>query len=153
MKAVSPIVAVAFLVGVTLVVGGMVASFVTTVINTQQEQVAFAQLCSDAKVILQNGVYDASSDNLTLIVYNYGGVDLAFTPEVQYYDTSKHPNNQLLEIFPLFSIGKNEIKTVNLVSVEDDIENVRIRSAKCDPPCYQCPGAQDILLAANIRGL
>lgn len=150
-KAVSPIIAVLLLIGITLAIGGLVASFVTTIVNNQQAQSLTAQQCSDAKVILQNGIYDAASDNLTIIVYNYGGVNLAFRPTVQYSNPSLH--SQLVQTFPTFSIAAGAIQTVPLANVQSDIDHVTIQSVACNPPCLRCPGAQDILLSTNIRGL
>lgn len=155
-KAISPIIAVVLLIGVVLVIGGVVASFVTQIVNNQQDQAIVAQRClgeNGAKVILQNAIYNPTSDNLTLIVYNYGNVNLAFIPTVEYYDTSKHAGSQLLEAFSSFAVNAGSIQTITLHGVEDDITKVTIQSATCDPPCYRCPGAQDTLLSTNIRGL
>jgi len=131
------------LIAFTLVVGGILAAWVSQFTVTQRAQV---QRCIDARVILQRGSYDATSKNLTLVVNNYGNVDLTFVPIIlQGGSTSKLTDK--------IYVAAGSIVTHNLTSIELTLEQVTIQSTDCDPPCYKCLGAQDLLLNTDIRGL
>lgn len=149
LKAISPLVAVIMLIAFTLIVGGILASWATQFAETQRTTV---QRCLDARVILQNGIYEPDSKNLTLVIYNYGEVDLAFTPIIRYSNLTRHADSVILRD-EVIKVPAGEIETTTITNVADDLEQVTIQSTECEPPCYKCPGAQDSLLDINIRGL
>jgi flagellin-like protein len=150
MKAISPLVAVIMLIAFTLIVGGILASWATQFAETQR---ATVQRCMDARVILQNGIYDSATKNLTLVVYNYGDVDLEFIPIIQYSNLSRHPSGTVNLMDERISSSAGTVVTHTLQNIDDDLEQITIQSTDCTPPCYKCPGAQDTLLNINIRGL
>lgn len=149
MKAISPLVAVIMLIAFTLIVGGILASWATQFAETQR---ATVQRCMDARVILQNGIYNSATKNLTLVIYNYGEVDLAFVPIVQYSNTTRHPAG-IVKRDEIIESTSGSVMTFTMSDIDDDLEQLTIQSTDCTPPCYKCPGAQDTLLNINIRGL
>jgi hypothetical protein len=98
-------------------------------------------------VILQNGVFNSSGNTLTLVVYNYGKIDLDFRPIVTYINGSTYVFNKTV------NSSAGEIISETLNGVTADLEQITIQSVECTAPCYYCPGAQDLLLSNNIRGL
>jgi flagellin-like protein len=142
-KGISPLVAVIMLIAFTLIVGGILAAWVSQFTQTQR---AYTQRCVNARVIIQNGIYDSASKNLTLVIYNYGNVDLAFTTILQY-------PNRTITSDDVISSPSESIVTYTIPNVEPDLEQISIRSVDCEPPCYKCIGAQDILLNTDIKGM
>ncbi len=142
-KGISPLVAVIMLIAFTLITGGILAAWVSQFTQTQR---AYAQRCTNARVVIQSGTYDSSSKNLTLVLYNYGDVDLRFRAVLKYYNRSVTSDVTV-------DSPSESIVTYVIPNVEPDLEQVSIESIDCEPPCYKCVGAQDILLNTDIRGL
>ena len=143
MKGISPLVAVIMLIAFTLVIGGILAAWVSQYTTGQRTQV---QRCIDARVILQRGSYDADTKELTIVVNNYGNVDLSFAPIIlQGGETTK--------LDDLIPVEKGSVVTYVIPDVEPTLEQITIQSTDCEPPCYKCLGAQDLLLDTDIRGL
>ncbi len=147
-KGISPLVAVIMLIAFTLIIAGILAGWATQFTQSQRTS---AQRCVDARIILQSGVYANSSEsisNLTLTVYNYGSVDLSLKPIVKYV------NGSIVTFNDTISVNAGEIVTHVLTGIDGaNFEQVTVQSVECTPPCYYCPGAQDLLLDTNIRGL
>jgi len=142
-KGISPLVATIMLIAFTLVIGGILAAWVSQFTISQRTQV---QRCTDARVILQRGSYNADAGNLTLVLNNYGNVDLTFVPIIlQGGETSKLSDK--------IYVAAGSIVTYNLTEIEPTLEQVTVQSTDCEPPCYKCLGAQDLLLNTDIRGL
>jgi len=129
-----------------LIVGGILFGWVSQFARTQRSAV---QRCTNARVILQSGIYDHASKNLTLVIYNYGDVDLTFVPILQYIGTE----NVTVKTDDIIYSEAGSIVTYTIQNVNPNLEEVTIQSVDCQPPCYKCPGAQDVLLSDNIRGL
>jgi flagellin-like protein len=145
-KGISPLVAVIMLIAFTLIVGGILFGWVSQFARTQRSTV---QRCANARVILQSGVYDSASKNLTLVIYNYGDVDLSFVPILQYTGTE----NVAVKTNDVIYSESGSVVTYTIQNVDPNLEEVTIQSVDCQPPCYKCPGAQDVLLSNDIRGL
>lgn len=149
MKGISPLVAVIMLIAFTLIVAGILAGFVTQLTETQR---ASAEHCVDARVLLKKGTYTAADDSLKLTIYNYGKVPLRLQALLTYSNETLHPQGTYIhnETFDV-SNGKIELFTIN--GVKDDLIEVTVKSVKCDPPCYECPAAQDFLKYTDIKGI
>jgi flagellin-like protein len=143
LKGISPLVAVIMLIAFTLVIGGILAAWVSQFTIGQRTMV---QRCTGAMVILQRGSYDSGAKNLTLVINNYGNVDLAFVPIIL-------QSGATTKLADKIYVAAGSIVTYNLTGIESTLEQVTIQSMDCDPPCYKCLGAQDLLLNTDIRGL
>ena len=155
MKAISPLVAVVMLIAFTLIVAGMLATFVTQMTETQTRA---AKVCADARVLLKKAVFDIDADpdpvegNLTITVYNYGKANLRFKVLLSYSNETRHVGG--IATHPTnFPVDAGKIGVVSLGDVGDDLTEVTIKSMQCDPPCYECQGAQDFLPYLDIKGL
>ncbi len=143
LKGISPLVATIMLIAFTLVVGGILAAWVSQFTTTQR---TLTQRCAGASVILQRGSYNPASKNLTLVVNNYGNVDLTFVPIILQGGETRKLTDKIY-------VASGSIVTHNLTEIETTLEQVTIQSTDCEPPCYKCLGAQDLLLNTDIRGL
>jgi len=155
LKGISPLVAVIMLIAFTLIIAGIIAGFVTQFAETQQRA---TQYCLDARVLLQRGIWRETSNtpyktgNLTLTIYNYGKMPLNFQVLLRYSNTTRHPKG--IEIYnQTFNVSDGEIEIAVLQNVSDDLQDVTVKSTRCDPPCYECPAAQDLLRYIDIKGL
>lgn len=159
-KGISPLVATIMLIAFTLIISGMLASFVTQLTRTQQ---IATQICMDARVLLDRGVWFQSSGdpmegNLTLVVNNYGKVPLNFQTILTYSDETLH-GVQLTRPYMengskrFFPISSETYTTITLQNVTKDLVEVTLQSTRCNPPCYECPAAQDFLRYIDIKGI
>jgi len=149
MKGISPLVAVIMLIAFTLIVAGILAGWATQFAQTQRRSVEF---CVDARVLLQRGTFVQTGTDtfgepvgdLTLVVYNYGRVDLDISTLLTYKDLNRHPAG--LEKGPAFNITAGDIQAITVNNVGDDLEEVSVQSEKC-------PGTQDFLRDVDITGI
>ena len=142
-KGISPLVAVIMLIAFTLIIGGILAAWVSQFTQTQRAQ---SQRCSGAGVIIQSGTYDPASKNLTLVISNYGNVDLRFRAVLKYINRTVNSNVTV-------DAPHDNFVTFVIPNVDKDLEQVSIQPVECEPPCYKCLGAQDMMLNTNIRGM
>jgi len=151
-KGISPLVAVVMLIAFTLIVAGMLATFVTQMTETQTRA---AKVCTDARVLLKKAVWTNVSvpdGNLTLTVYNYGKTNLRFKALLSYSNETRHAGG-VASHDKTFPVDAGRIEVVTLEGVSDDLTEVTIKSMQCDAPCYECQGAQDFLPYIDIKGL
>jgi len=152
-KGISPLVATIMLIAFTLIIAGIISAFVVNFTETQQVQI---KSCVEARILLQRAIYDPVSHNLTLTIYNYGRVDLRFQAILQYNNETLHKTNATQIYGTTMDVsaasGKN-IQIFELENIDNDLDSVTIKSARCDKPCSECPGAQDFLRYTDIRGL
>lgn len=142
LRGISPLVAVIMLIAFTLIVAGILAGWATQFAQTQRRTV---ETCIDARVLLQRGNYDRNSQNLTLVVYNYGRVPLELFTLLTYKDMKLHPTGT--ESFPeRLNVSAGSIAAFIIPEVTPDLSEVMIQSE-------QCPGVQDILRDIDITGL
>ncbi len=153
-KAISPLVAVVMLIAFTLIVAGILATFVTQMTQTQTRA---AEVCTDASVRLEKASYDKDAGagpagNLTLTVYNTGKTNLRFKVLLTYSNETRHIGG--IASHPhTFPVDAGKIAVEALDNVTDDLVEVTIQSMQCDPPCYECQGAQDFVPYMDIKGL
>lgn len=144
-KGISPLIATIMLIAFTLIVAGILSGWATQFATTQR---TIAQRCSEARIILQNGVYDSANQTLMLVLYNYGKVNMNFRPIVTYINGSTFAFSDRT-----INTTAGEIVSDILTGISPNLEQITVQSVECVPPCYYCPGAQDLLLNTNIRGL
>jgi flagellin-like protein len=154
MRGISPLVAVIMLIAFTLIIAGMLATFVTQMTETQTKA---AKVCVDARVLLKKALFtdygNASQEgNLTLTVYNYGKTNLRFKVLLSYSDETRHIGG-IATHDTTFPVDAGKIHVVDLTHVGDDLTEVTVKSMQCDPPCYECQGAQDFRPYIDIKGL
>jgi len=149
-KGISPLVATIMLIAFTLIIAGIISAFVVNFTETQQTQI---KSCVDAKVLLQRATYDTTLRNLTLTIYNYGRVDLRFQAILSYSNTTVHKTNATQIYNGTVDVAAGKIVVFDVQDVETDLDTVTIKSARCDKPCSECPGAQDFLRYTDIKGL
>ncbi len=145
MKGVSPLIATIMLISFTLLVGSIMIGWVNQYATTQRTGF---QRCQNARVLLQGASYDPSSKNLTMVIYNYGDVSLSFVPFLKYYNSAG-----VTKLTDRIAVASGAVTVYNLTEVENTLEEVTIQSTDCDPPCYKCTSAQDMLLSTDIKGL
>lgn len=136
-KGISPLVAVIMLIAFTMVVAGILASWATQFATTQREQI---QTCSEARILLQKGLYNNATQTLDILILNDGGVPLSgFTALLT------RTNESVSSYLRNMTIAVGSIETFS-INVSRDIKQVVVRSD-------ECRGAQDMLLKYNINGL
>ncbi len=141
LKGISPLVAVIMLIAFTMVVAGILASWASQFALTQRQQI---QLCSEAFIFIQSGVYDNSSTppELNLMVWNNGDVDLTGFDIIVTYDNDSLPNKYSKNV----NITAGDIKILTVAGAPINIKSVDVVS-------NECKGARDMLLKYNIKGL
>jgi flagellin-like protein len=141
-KGISPLVAVIMLIAFTLIVAGILAGWATQFAQTQRRAV---EHCVNARVLLMKGVYDSPAQTLSLVLYNFGEVDLELTTLLSYANTSLHPD--IIETYSSkLNVTSGSTKTYVLQNVSTDLTDVTVRSNRC-------PGTQDLLTSGDITGL
>jgi flagellin-like protein len=149
LKGVSPLVATIMLIAFTMIIAGIISLFATNLVQSTQTQI---KTCSDAKAILYRAVYNTTSDDLTLTINNYGKVNLRFRAELAYSNSNLHPGG-LAKVNATSDVAAGQIGVWTLGNVTDDLTSVTIISTSCDAPCAECPGAQDVLMHNDIKGI
>ncbi len=120
-KGVSPLVATIVLIGITLVIAALIATFVqTTVIR----QLTITSECTQAKGYIERGSYDDNTQNLTLYVVNNGRINLTFNSFVAFLNGSVQSGGQ----FPS-PAGQTISHIIN--DIDNDIQHVQIQSVQC----------------------
>ncbi len=137
-KGLSPLVAVIVLIGITLIVAGIVATYTQQLTQRQFSTVAE---CSQGKVIIQGATYNDATDTLNLFVYNYGRINLTFNTLLTKLDGS------VTKVTTTNFAPAGEITTFTIGSVANDLREATIQSAECQ-------GAiQDLIPSTFIKGM
>ena len=138
-KAVSPLVAMVMLIGVTLLIAGILGTFATQFAVQQRQQI---QYCTGARVLLLSGAAQSVGEELsdvTLNVQNFGDVDLTFDL------LETFANGTVLRIREDIAISAGEIEQIMLDDTDLSLaEEFTIRS-------LECAGAQDLIRVEDIR--
>lgn len=142
-KGVSPLIATIMLISFTLLIGAIMIGWINQ--YTMGQRTSF-QRCQDARVLLQRGTYNATEKNLTVVINNFGDVDLTFVPILL-------QSGQTVKRDDLIYVAAGGITVYTIDEVEPTLEEVTIQSTDCDPPCYKCISAQDLLVSNDIKGL
>jgi flagellin-like protein len=142
-KGVSPLIATIMLISFTLLVGAIMVGWVNQYATGQRTSF---QRCQNAKVLLQRGSYDSGAKNLTLVINNYGNVDLAFVPIIL-------QSGATTKLADKIYVAAGGVTVYNITDIEPTLEEITIQSVDCDPPCYRCVSAQDLLVSTDIKGL
>lgn len=150
-KGISPLVATIMLIAFTLIIAGIISAFVINFTETQQIQI---QSCVDAKVRLLRAVYDPTSKNLTLTIYNDGKVDMRFKALLTYFNITLHPR-EIEEYNTTIYVGYGNVEILNVKNIDPDLSSVTVISARCeaDERCSECPAARDFIRYTDIKGL
>ncbi len=135
-KGISPLVATFLLIAFTLVIAGILAGWATQIAT--QQRIA-AEYCADAAMMIRSASYDTSTSTLTLIVENFGKVDLNFTVVYVFANGTGGSVGQI------FASPKNTLTPVNF-AISPDIEEVTIRSTRC-------PAVSDTISKRSIKNL
>jgi len=138
LKGVSPLVAVIFLIGVTLIIAGFLANWAT---QFTTNQISKTQYCLDASVIIQGATYSDVDEQLNLYVDNSGDSDLTFYILLEYTNgtIAKDPSDDREVVG-----GGFETFTIN--NVWGSLKEVTIKS-------NECQGVQDFVSSRWITGL
>lgn len=153
-RGISPLVAVIMLIAFTLIIAGMLATFVTQMTEDISKE---SKVCVDARVLLKKAAFNAykngsNEGDLILTVYNYGKTNLRFKALLSYSNESIHVGG-ISTHDTTFPVDAGKIHVANLSNVGDDLTEVTVKSMQCDPPCYECQGAQDFRPYIDIKGL
>lgn len=139
LKGISPLVAVVMLIAFTLVVAGILGSLATQFATDQRQKI---QYCTGARILILNGVYRNAAgglEDVTLNVHNFGDVDLT----VDVLETQK--NGTATKRVDGVLIKGGEIGQVTVPDL--DVQ----KSDQFTIQSKECPGAQDLLRAENLR--
>ncbi len=136
-KAISPLVAVVALIGITLIISGMLVNYATRLTTGTLTQI---KQCSDAGVIIQGARYDSSTGNLFLYVKNRGTVDLSFNVYI------KKTNGEIIQVPDIYNTTAGQLSTFTITNPGVDIDEVTVQS-------IECMGVQDFISRRFITGM
>jgi hypothetical protein len=131
------------LIVMTFLIAGIFAMWTSGITSTQRKIV---QKCVYSGAIIERGYYKESSSEIIITIHNYGEIDLAFRPTIKYYRGTTEKRKDIFMYVPAL-----DIKTFSIPNVTKDIQEVRVESIPCEEPCFQCPGADAVLLDYEIR--
>ena len=137
-KGISPLVAVIMLIAFTLIVAGILATWVTQLAQTQR---GLLEYCLDAKVIIQGARYDSGTQTLYLYIDNNGDVNLNFTTILSFSD-----NTAPMKVSTLFPVEAKKLETMTITNIPDVLQEATIQAD-------ECAGAQDLIQRRGIKGL
>jgi len=75
MKGISPIIASVLLIGITVVVGVMLSSWITHWVGTRTQEASSA-CATSTNYKIDSATFSSATSNMTIILTNYGSVDL-----------------------------------------------------------------------------
>jgi flagellin-like protein len=136
-KGISPLVAVIMLIALTLIISGILATWVTQLAQSQRNALEY---CLSSSVLIQGAKYNAGTQTLSLYVDNRGKVDLNFTIILKYSDGTITKDSTLVPV----EAGK--LGTITQTGVVNTLSEATIQSD-------ECPGAQDFVQRRSIKGL
>ena len=137
LKGVSPLVAVIFLIGITLIIAGFLANWATQFTTNKLSK---AQYCLDASVIIQGATYSSADNRLSLYVDNSGESKLTFSTLIEYQNGTITKDPVEYEVEP------GDLATFTLNNVWSSVKEVTIKSKECQ-------GVQDFISSTWITGL
>jgi flagellin-like protein len=137
-KGISPLVAVIMLIAITLIVSGILATWVTQIAQSQRGKLEY---CMDASVLIQGARYDSGTQTLYLYIDNRGNVNLNFTAILTFSDDTAP-----IKSSTLFPVEAKKLDTMTITSVPNTLREATIQSD-------ECPGAQDLIQRRGIKGL
>lgn len=140
MKGISPLIAVIMLIAFVLVVSGIFYSWVSQFTYSHREEF---QMCSKAKISLQNAYYNEDTGNITVTIYNSGDVPLNGFTVITTLGADKKPevNRNFLEK----EIQAKEIEVFPLV-YNQDTESILFQSV-------ECKNVQELIKIYDVEGL
>lgn len=137
LKGVSPLVAVIFLIGVTLIIAGFLANWATQFTSSQ---ISKTQFCLEASVIIQGATYSDAENQLNLYVDNSGESELTF------YTLLEYENGTIVRDSVEYVVSPGELETFTIDNVWDSLKEATIKSKECQ-------GVQDFVSSTWITGL
>ena len=137
-KGISPLVAVIMLIAFTMIVAGILAGWAT---RFATEQRTMLEKCVRADIMLRTAVYDTSTGNLTLMLYNAGTVPIKDFQVLVSYDENGPMIPSTWDIRTTLSANTFETFVHNLT--DSNIDYIEIRSV-------ECPGAQDLIRGFDV---
>ena len=137
-KGISPLVAVIMLIAFTMIVAGILAGWAT---RFATEQRATLEKCVRANLVIKKAIYDTSSGNVSLMLYNAGTVPLKDFQVQVTYDESGSPIPSTWNIETTLSANSFETFSHNLT--DPNVEFIEIRSVECQ-------GAYDLLRGYDL---
>ncbi|UCC91960.1 MAG: hypothetical protein JSV39_01705 [Candidatus Aenigmatarchaeota archaeon] len=140
MKGISPLIAVIMLIAFVLVVSGIFYSWVSQFTYSHREEF---QMCSKARITLQNAYYTNNTGNITVTIYNGGDVPLNGFTVITTLKGDEKPevNRNFLEK----EIQAKEIGVFPMV-YNQNTESILIQSV-------ECKNVQEIVKIYNVDGL
>ncbi len=140
MKGISPLIAVIMLIAFVLVVSGIFYSWISQFTYSHREEF---QMCSKARITLQNAYYTEGTGNITVTIYNSGDVPLNGFTVITTLKGDEKPevNRNFLEK----EIQAKEIGAFTL-AYNQDSESILFQSV-------ECKNVQEIVKIYDIGGL
>ncbi len=139
-KGFSPLVAVVMLVGFTLLVTGILGSYLT---QFAQEQRSLAQYCTGARIIILSGIYQDSPtqglSDVTLSIHNFGDVELTLNV------LETLATGVVMKASETATVGAGEVAQLKLEGLE--IANVTEFTVQSQT----CAGAQDFIKVSDMK--
>ncbi|MEM7822654.1 MAG: archaellin/type IV pilin N-terminal domain-containing protein [Candidatus Aenigmatarchaeota archaeon] len=120
MRGISPLVATFLLIAFTLVVAGVLAGWAT---NLAQQQRAEAELCAAAKFMIKGATYDSGTSTLSILIDNWGTVDLNISANLIFADGNVRPET--------FYVPRQSVKSFQLSDVASNLNEISMRSIRC----------------------
>ena len=136
-KGISPLVAVIMLIALTLIVSGILATWVQQLAQSQRSNLEY---CLEASVLIQGARYDSGAQRLFLYVDNRGKVDLNFTTLLTYSDGAVEKNSTLV------GVASGDLGIIQQDNVANNLQEATIIAEECQ-------GAQDFIQRRGIKGL
>lgn len=140
MKGISPLIAVIMLIAFALVVSGIFYSWVFQFTQSHREEL---QICSKAKIAVQDSYYNNATGNINIMVYNTGTVSLKGFVVLVSSTGANDP--RVIRDFLDKDIDAEDIGLLP-VPYDANIESIAIQS-------IECKNAQDMVKIYDVEGL
>ncbi len=125
----------------TMIVAGILAGWAT---RYATEQRSLLEKCIESNIIIKQATYDASTETLSIMLYNPSGVSLeGFNITINY--NANGPATPVIWVVDDV-IEPNNFKTVSRIDINKNIEDVEVRS-------NECMGSYDLIRYYDIAGL
>jgi flagellin-like protein len=137
-KGISPLVAVIMLIAFTMIVAGILAGWATRFATDQRNML---EKCVRASLLIQTAVYETSTSNITIMLYNPGAVSLRdFNVQVTYDDNGPlMPSTWVIQS----TMATNSFQTYIHNLSDANIDRIEVRSV-------ECPGAYDLMISDDV---
>lgn len=140
-KGISPLVAVIMLIAFTMIVAGILAGWAT---RFATEQRSMLEQCTRAGFKISKATYSASTQNVSLLVYNSGTVPLKNFQAMVTYDENGPAIPSTWNIYE--TVDANSFKTFEHDLPNKSVDYIEVRSVECQ-------GAYDMIRGFRIDGL